>query len=148
MKRLAERESKIHQKLAMGKMHAITQAMIDPEGNKTLATKPLATTRFLPSTIYSNEVILRCYYQYISALYEYGGMLKSSDEQEKYDPDEYMVVGEDFVIDLLLVVDILKPVGKLMVSLQGVQKPCWKYIPESETLMKELSIPLSPMLAS
>jgi len=49
-----------------------------------------------------------------------------------------MMVGEDFVIDMLLVIDIITLVIDMMVAMRSLQYPCWKVVPQSIELMRKL----------
>lgn len=50
-----------------------------------------------------------------------------------------MVCGFDFVLDIRLYSDILKPLCNLMNMVQGLQVPCWKIVPWSEQCVKTLT---------
>ena len=133
MRRISNRASKFHQKLGYGKMHSITQSLSE---NHVHYTKPLSTTRFIASTIDSFQKIASSFPQYIAALYEYGGLKRSTSED--FDEDEYMMVGQDFVLDLLFMLDASAPVLKLMASIQNLQIPAWKIVPGTEATIKTL----------
>lgn len=69
-------------------------------------------------------------------MYEYGGMRHNTEEV--YSEDEYMVVALDFVLDLLLVIDIFSTLDSVMVCSQDTQLPCWKTVPNTEVTLKLL----------
>lgn len=142
LKRISERSSKFHQKLGLGKMHSITQGMSD---KTVICTKPLATTRFISSTIESFKAILRCFKEYITALYDFGGMVKGTEDE--YDEEESIMVGQDYIIDLLLIVDITKPVINFMINVQNLQIPCWK-ISRNFNLTREKLVDMAEVLVN
>jgi hypothetical protein len=82
-------------------------------GQKTLVTKSLGTTRFIASTLQSFASIQRCFHHYVQAMYNFGGMRHNINES--FSEDEHMLVGQDSVIDLLFVSDIQKQLVDLMV---------------------------------
>lgn len=127
MKRLLRRTQLFHTKLGYGKMHQIAATIGTSRGLKTLRTSSASQTRFATSQVNSMERIIKCFPQYIEALYEYGGMKRSSDEE--YDEEEYMVCGQDFLLDLLGLVDSISPVVELMEISQNLQSPGWKIVP-------------------
>ncbi|CAB3986826.1 Hypothetical predicted protein [Paramuricea clavata] len=43
-----------------------------------------------------------------------------------YDEDEYEIAGKDFVVYLLALTDLMRPMVDLLVSLQGLSVPSWK----------------------
>lgn len=132
LKRVGERSALFHRKLGLGKMHSICQG----SDEKVLFTKSLSTTRFITSTIHSFLSIVKSYKVYINTMYDYGGMKKNTEDC--YEPDEPMVAGYDYILDLLFVVDITKPILSLMTTLQGLQTPCWKVVPLFEEVLTNL----------
>ena len=59
---------------------------------------------------------------------------------------DYMVAGDDFLLDLCRICDILRPMLEMMVELQGLSVPCWKvamWWPRLKSRMKELQKKLS-----
>jgi hypothetical protein len=57
-----------------------------------------------------------------------------------------MVAGDDFLLDLFRICDILGPMLEMMVELQGLSVPCWKvamWWPRLKSRMKELQKKLS-----
>ena len=99
---------------------------------KTVVTKSLSTTRFISSTLESYLAISKCFQQYITAMYDYGGMRHNTKEASS--EDEFMVVAQDF-IDLLLVIDILSTLVSLMIRSQDLQQPCRKIVSNTEKLL-------------
>ena len=116
------------------KMHQIAQNIGANLGERTLVTKSLSTTRFISSTLESYTAISRCFKQYVTAMYEYGGMRRGT--KEKCSEDEYMVVVLDFVIDLLIIIDVLSTLVLLMIRAQELQQPGLKIIPNTEKLFE------------
>lgn len=54
---------------------------------------------------------------------------------------EYMVAGDDFLLDLCGICDILEPMMEMMVELQGLSLPCWKVVtwwPKLKSRMQQL----------
>ncbi|XP_047737560.1 uncharacterized protein LOC108672979 isoform X2 [Hyalella azteca] len=138
LKRLCERAARFHTKLGYGKMQAIARSIGEQMDEKTLVTKSLSTTRFIASTLQSFASIQRCFHHYVQAMYNFGGMRHNTDES--FSEDEYMLVGQDFVIDLLLVSDILKQLVDLMVVSQELKLPCWKVLTNSKTTLENLEL--------
>ncbi|CAB4012744.1 Hypothetical predicted protein [Paramuricea clavata] len=53
-------------------------------------------------------------------------------------PLQYQVLGQDFVVDLLLMHDVFQPVAKVMTLLQSISLPPWKTYPYAQKLAKWL----------
>ena len=49
--------------------------------------------------------IIRYFRQYVTPLYEYGGIHHNTTDE--YSENEFLLVGIDFIIDLLIVIDVL-----------------------------------------
>ena len=138
MSRIIKRVQHFHNKLGHGKMHQIAQNVGEQRDVKTLNTLSTSKTRFLSSELSSMKRVLQCYEEYIIALYDYAGMRHNTGDEEDYDPDEGLVCGQDFLIDLLGVVDILSPIATLMQEMQHLQCPAWKIIPFGNQVVMKL----------
>lgn len=136
LKRLSERTSRFHTKLGHGKMHQIAENIGTNLGEKTLVTKSLSTTRLISSTVQSYLAVSKCFQQYTTVMYEYGGMQHNTNGI--YSEDEYMVVAQDFAIDLLIVIDVLSILVSLTVKSQDLQVPCWKVVPNTHKVIDTL----------
>jgi hypothetical protein len=79
-------------------------------------TKGSCTTRFWSSQFQEFEIIIQSFAAYIQAFRAFGYS----------EVREYEILGEDFVIDLCSVTDVMRIVIDLMVKLQSLSCPCWK----------------------
>ena len=57
--------------------------------------------------------VSRCFQQYTSAIYDYGGMRHNT--ATVYSEHEFMIVAQDFIIDLLIVIDVLSLLVAMMI---------------------------------
>jgi len=111
-------------------MSQVAENVGQQKGVKTLRTKSSATTRFIASQLSSMERIVLCFPEYLSSLYEYAGLKRNTDEDDNtYDEEEALLCGQDFLLDILGVIDAVTPLVKLMEASQNLQTPGWRIVP-------------------
>ncbi|CAB4020709.1 Hypothetical predicted protein [Paramuricea clavata] len=111
---------KLHTKFNSGKMFQQVKSVANHNGyGKDVKFKVLSRTcgtRFSTSQYSEFLKLSESLLLYIDTFRKYG-----------YDEDdEYEITGKDFVVDLLALTDLMRPMVDLLVSLQGLSVPSWK----------------------
>ena len=134
---LVERTCVIHKIFQRGKMLKHAMAMEDPEDDLVLKlTSRTCSTRFTTSQYKESCKLLESLPLFIETFREF----------QFSKAKEYQIAGNDFLLDLCGVCDIMEPLMKLLVALQGLNIPCWKIItwwPRLETHLKSMNKDLS-----
>lgn len=74
------------------------------------------------------------YQSYVKAFFKMNP-LSEADENEEL---KFKIIGQDFIYDLLVLLDILNPVVKAMEALQSFSAPIWKVVPYLDSVIKYL----------
>ena len=69
-------------------------------------------------------------------MYEFGGVRKNTDSV--FNEEEYQLAGYDFILDLLIVSDVLEPLVNLMVVSQKTSLPCWHIVRYKKVTLEKL----------
>ncbi len=134
---LTERTCVVHRIFQRGKMlkHAI--AMGDPEDDLVLKlTSRTCSIRFTTSQ----------YKEFCKLLESLPLFIKAYREFQFSEAKEYQIAGDDFLLDLCGVCDIMEPLMHLLVTLQGLNVPCWEIVtwwPRLQTHLKSMHKDLS-----
>ena len=119
IQRLVKRSSIVHQIFQRGKMLKRAMEMETSDDELVLKlTSRACSTRFTTSQ----------YVEFKKLLDSLPLFVKTFREFQSCEIKEYMIAGEDFVMDLCGVVDILHPMIEMFVELQSLSAPCWKVI--------------------
>lgn len=116
LKRIVTRAKNIHTMFQRGKMLSSAIALSEEKDLKLRMTKGSCTTRFWSSQFQEFEIIIQCFAAYVQAFRAFGYS----------EVREYEILGDDFVIDLCAITDVMGIVIDLMVKLQSLSCPCWK----------------------
>jgi hypothetical protein len=95
----------------------------------------------LTSRACSTRFITSQYMEFHKILASLPLFIKTFREFQFSELKEYEIAGDDFVLDLCGVCDIMKPLMLLLVSLQGLHVPCWKILcwwPKLESYLKSM----------
>ena len=119
IQRLVKRSSIVHQIFQRGKMLKRAMEMETSDDELVLKlTSRGCSTRFITSQ----------YVEFKKLLASLPLFVKTFRKFQSCEIKEYMIAGEDFVMDLCGVVDILHPMIDMFVELQSLSAPCWKVI--------------------
>jgi hypothetical protein len=120
LNRIIKRTMKLHTKFNRGKMFQQVKSVVNHNAyGKDVKFKVLSRTcgtRFRTSQYSELLKLTESLPLYIDTFRKYG-----YDEN-----DEYEIVGKDFVVDLLALTDLMRPMVDSLVSLQGLSVPSWK----------------------
>ena len=132
VKQLIERTCVVHRIFQRGKMLKHAMVMEEKEDELVLKlTSRACSTRFTTSQ----------YMEFHKILASLPLFIKTFREFQFSELKEYQIAGDDFVLDLSGVCDIMKPLMLLLVSLQGLHVPCWKILcwwPKLESYLKSI----------
>lgn len=105
-----------NQLLSHGKGFAFLK-MIDDKAMRPIS---YAAQRFTSSSYDQWIKIFKSYSSFIEA---FEALHPNRKENEEW---QYMIMGSDFVQDLLAMIDIMKPLVDLMLEMQALDSPIWK----------------------
>ena len=121
LNRMIKRTMKLHTKFNHGKMFQQVKSIGNnhaySEDVKFKVLSRTCGTRFSTSQYNEFLKLTGSLPLYIDTFRRYG-----------YDDDEYELAGKDFVVDLLVLTDLMRPMINLLVSLQGLSVPSWKIV--------------------
>lgn len=80
--------------------------------------------RFTSSSFKMLLSILECYDVYVQTYFELNPRSKEDEEEEL----KYKICGQDYVLDLICLCDLMKPIIDMMVRVQSLQVPIWKVV--------------------
>jgi hypothetical protein len=119
IQRLVKRSSVVHHIFQRGKMLKRAMEMETSDDELVLRfTSRACSTRFTTSQ----------YVEFKKLLASLPLFVKTFREFQSCEIKEYMIAGEDFVMDLCGVVDILHPLIEMFVELQSLSAPSWKVV--------------------
>jgi hypothetical protein len=119
IQRLIKRSSVVHHIFQRGKMLKRAMEMETSDDELVLRlTSRACSTRFTTSQ----------YVEFKKLLGSLPLFVKTFREFQSCEIKEYMIAGEDFVMDLCGVVDILHPLIEMFVELQSLSAPSWKVV--------------------
>lgn len=116
--RLLSRTTLFHTMFGHGKMHAVPKATAKEMDLPFYTTMPFAKQRFLSSSYKQFTKLEKSLEVYVNTY---------RDHNNK-EINEYMMAGQDFVFDLLGIIDLLWPLVLLMLRGQALACPGWKII--------------------
>eukprot|EP00112_Aurelia_sp_Birch-Aquarium-sp1_P023792 Seg7234.1 transcript_id=Seg7234.1/GoldUCD/mRNA.D3Y31 product="hypothetical protein" protein_id=Seg7234.1/GoldUCD/D3Y31 len=116
--RLLSRTTLFHTMFGHGKMHAVAKATAKEMDLPFYTTMPFAKQRFLSSSYKQFTKLEKSLEVYVNTY---------RDHNNK-EINEYMMAGQDFVFDLLGIIDLLWPLVLLMLRGQALACPGWKII--------------------
>ncbi len=135
--RLVQRSCVVHKIFQRGKMLNHAMEMMTTDDNLVLKlTSRTCSTRFTTSQYVEFRKLLDSLPLYITTFRQF----------QYSEIKEYMVAGDDFLLDLCGICDILQPMLEMMVELQGLSVPCWKVVtwwPRLKSRMKQFEKKLS-----
>ena len=116
---LVQRTCVIHRIFQPGKMlkHAMSMGKTQDEFVLRLTSRA-CSTRFSTSQ----------YMEFRKLLESLPLFIKTFREIQYLEMKEYQIAGEDFLLDLCGICDILKPLMDLLIALQSIACPCWKVL--------------------
>ena len=82
------------------------------------------------------KTILSQFPQFQNTLLSYHGLFLESGY--KWCAESYLMFGMDFVLDLVLTVDILHPLVEIIISVQGLSRPFWSIVPLLQKLEERM----------
>ena len=119
IKRLIERTCVVHRIFQRGKMFKHATVMKQTEDDLVFKlTSRTCSTRFTTSQ----------YMEFQKMLESLPLFIKTFREFQFSQIKEYQIAGDDFLLDLCGVCDIMKPLMLLLVTLQSLDVPCWKLV--------------------
>ena len=80
-----------------------------------------AAQRFTSSAMEQWKKIFQSYGSYIEA---FETLHPNRDSDEEW---QYMIMGSDYISDLLWMIDVMKPLSQLMLLMQSLDCPVWKF---------------------
>ena len=116
--RLLSRTTLFHTMVGHGKMHAVAKATAKEMDLPFYTTMPFAKQRFLSSSYKQFTKLEKSLEVYINTY---------RDHNNK-ELNEYMIAGQDFIFDLLGIIDLLWPLVLLMLRGQALACPGWKVV--------------------
>ncbi|CAB3991037.1 Hypothetical predicted protein [Paramuricea clavata] len=131
LKCIVTRAKNIHTMFQRGKMLSSAIALSKQNDLELRMTKGSCITRFWSSQFQEFEIIIQSFAAYVQAFRAFGYS----------EVREYKILGEDFVIDLCCVTDVMRIVIDLMVKLQSLSCPCWKiciWFPSVKKFLEQL----------
>jgi len=124
--RIVQRASIFNKKLkrGFGKMALLAASKELNESVK--ATKTFCHTRFFSSSLTAVRILIENFSVYQRALYSKCGVQK--EEDGKWNEEEYLLFGQDFLFDCNLLLDIMEYLRVASVNSQGLKAPYWKIL--------------------
>ena len=116
--RLLSRTALFHTMFGYGKMHETVKETAKEMDLPFSTTMPFAKQRFLSSS----------YKQFLKLEKPFEAYINTFRDHKNQEVNEYLMAGQDFVVDLLSVIDLLWPLVLLMLRGQSLNCPVWKIV--------------------
>eukprot|EP00794_Sanderia_malayensis_P001913 gene1913-2171_t len=100
---------------------------------KATVAATYSQTRFASSAFVQWQRLVKSFKLFAKSLEK-----ASSSVTDELNPLRYQVLGQDFIVDLLMMHDIFTPVAEVMTKLQSISLPPWKAHPYVQKLIKWL----------
>ena len=126
--RLLMRTKLFHTLFSYEKMHSVAKATAEEHDLPFGTTISFAKYRFLSS---SKQ-------QFVRLENSFAAYVETYRDHENKEINEYKLAGQDFVFDLLGLIDLLRPIVLLMLRGQLLWCPGWKLVPRLNQTVKQL----------
>ena len=126
--RLLMRTKLFHTLFSYGKMHSVAKATAEEHDLPFRTTISFAKQRFLSSS----------YQQFVRLENSFAAYVETYRDHDNKQTNEYKLAGQDFVFDLLGLIDLLRPIVLLMLRGQLLWCPGWKLVPWLNQTVKQL----------
>ena len=117
-----------HTLFSYGKMHSVAKATAEEHDLPFRTTISFAKQRFLSSS----------YQQFVRLENSFAAYVETYRDHDNKEINEYKLAGQDFVFDLLGLIDLLRPILLLILRGQLLWCPGWKLVPWLNQTVKQL----------
>ena len=117
-----------HTLFSYEKMHSVAKATAEEHDLPFRTTISFAKQRFLTSS----------YQQFVRLENSFAAYVETYRDHDNKEINEYKLAGQDFVFDLLGLIDLLRPIVLLMLRGQLLWCPGWKLVPWLNQTVKQL----------
>ena len=129
--RLVQRTCALHKIFQRGKLLRQAIEMLKTDDDLVLRlTSRTCSTRFTASQYVEFRKLLKSLPLYIKTFREFNFS----------EVKDYMIAGEDFVLDLCGICDVLEPLIELMVEIQSLNLPSWKVVTWWSSVKKRMEL--------